>query len=513
MTELALRMNKFRVGYRQRQGVRWLLDSIDLELPIGEVVLLLGPSGGGKSTLTSALLGLDDPFSPSTKTGGQLEVLGVPIDGPLPNSLRGRVGAVFQDGALIDDLSVRGNIELAIRELSGHGSSRTRTDELLTRVGLAHPPNSVAALSGGQRKRVALARALAGEPELLILDEPTAGLDSRGASEVAHLIRNVHDSGTKPRTTIVITHDIEAFRSVAHRALFIDPRAGALQSIGIVDLDEALGRMVETESIPAGPPAIQSHSVVGSLGLAAERSLLGVARVPVVAIQAVRHAVPYHLGMVSRAVLDQILSPALYLAIAGVTAGGLATNFAIDNNPLDGAFRREVLLGTGKVLVSIALPLLVGVLFAARTAAGSTARLGGFRRNRVFEALPLLGVSPAAFLLIPLVFASVIGAIVQTGVGIVSGSMAGLWVAQAKLGISEFAWASATFASVEGSDFQWAAAKATLSGLATALTCYALAATPKHSQTDVATSTNAALVISTLLVLVIHGALTVIQFL
>jgi len=106
----------------------------------------------------------------------------------------------------------------------------------------------------------------------------------------------------------------------------------------------------------------------------------------------------------------------------------------------------------------------------------------------------------------------VIGGLVQTGVGVVSGCLAGLWVSQAKLGISEFAWASASFSNVSGSDFRWMTLKVVLSGLATALTCYALAATPKHSQSDVAEATNSALVASTLLVLVIHGALTVIQF-
>ncbi|MCA8962338.1 MAG: ATP-binding cassette domain-containing protein, partial [Planctomycetes bacterium] len=257
----ALRFSGFRVGYRTGSGTRWILDSVDLDVPTGELVLLLGPSGGGKSTLIGAILGLDDPHAPSLRMGGTLEVLGQPVTGPLPRGLRGRVGAVFQEGALIDDLSVRENIELAVREIADpERKVAPRVDGLLERVGLAHPPSRVAALSGGQRKRIALARSLAGDPALLVLDEPTAGLDPRGAEEIARLIREVHDGSSVGRTTIIITHDLEAFRSVADRALFIDPRAGTLRGCTVEELEPSLARMIEAESIPAGPPAVEPLS-------------------------------------------------------------------------------------------------------------------------------------------------------------------------------------------------------------------------------------------------------------
>lgn len=511
MTTAALRLRDFELGYSTAPGTRMILEDVNLELPAGELVLFVGPSGSGKSSLLAAILGFDDPFAPRAHIRGDLKVLGEPVAGTLSPKLRGRVAILFQDGALIDELSPRGNVTLALRESAR--PTRATADELLQRVGLPHPPATVAALSGGQRKRVGLARTLAVDPELLILDEPTAGLDPPGARAVAELIRDVHrGSDDRPhRTTLVVTHDLEAFEGIADNALFLDAARGRLELLPVTDAAQAL-RDADPKERAAAPPPVVPMSIPRRALRRGRNVLLAAASVLHVVVTSIRHIVPYHMGMLGRSLEDHLVRPALYLALAAATAGALATYFALATNPLEGGFRREVLMGNGKVLVSTALPLLIGILFAARSGAGAAARLGSLRRAQVFEALPLIGVSPPAFLLNPLLWGCVVGAVALTALGIVCGCLASLVITEATTAISSFGWATASFRAVEGSDLQWAFLKATGTGVITAVTAYSLAAKPKSSARDVAEATNASIVWGTLWVLLLHGSLTVVQY-
>ncbi|MFN0060043.1 MAG: ATP-binding cassette domain-containing protein [Planctomycetota bacterium] len=519
----AFELENYSLGYRARGGVRLILERVTLQVAAGQLLLLVGPSGGGKSSLLAALAGLDDAGAPRLCEQGRMRVLGHEVRGGLPRALRGRIGAVFQDGALIDELSPSENVALAVRENPLPKSAQptetvaARTARLLERCGLPRPPTLVAALSGGQRKRVALARSLATEPELLVLDEPTAGLDPRAAAEIAQLIRASHESRVAQgshaasRTTLVITHDLAAFRPVADGALVIDPQRRQLEVRSLAELD-AMQSTTENLSPTTTHTAIAPLSHATRCAQVGARLLAATAALPTTAFAAVRYLAPYHLGMCGRSFSDLALTPAPFVAIAALTAGALATSFSIDNNPLEGAFRREVLVGTGKVLLSVALPLLACVLFAARTAAGQTARLAGLRRARVFEALPLFGVAPESFLLTPLFLSSMLAAVVHTAVALIAGSIAAMAMAQEKLGISSYAWAVSSYLYVDGVDFRWAALKALLSGAATAIISYTLARAPKDSQLDVASATDDALVFSILTVLVIHGSLALVQF-
>lgn len=357
-----------------------------------------------------------------------------------------------------------------------------------------------------------MARALARQPDFIIFDEPTAGLDAHSAEEIARLMRDVHDQANGQRSTWIITHDLEAFQAVADGALMMNPGAGSMRLLEGEAmesfLEEARGLLQKKAVLNPLTPLRPSSRIGGFLSLV----LLQVASLSLLLLATIRTLIPYHLGMVFRSVLELSLRPAPYIALTAATAGGLATTFAIDNNPLEGAFQRETLLGTGKVLVGAALPLLAGILFAARASAGEAARIGGLRRSRVFEALPFLGISPHAFLLNPLLLGAIVGSVVLSGLAIVSGCLAAFLVARLEIGVSAYSWASASFAAVNGSDFQWGFLKAIASGAVTALVAYHLASKPKQSQRDVADATTGAIVWSTLWVLILHGFMTITQY-
>src|SRR5580692_5695216 len=180
------------------------LSGVSFEICHGDYVSISGPSGCGKSTLLSILGLLDSP------TSGKYELRGEPVEG-LDYARRARVrnreiGFIFQAFNLIGDLSVWENVELPLT-YRGMASAerRQRVDKALDRVGLsARKKHFPAQLSGGQQQRVAVARALAGEPFILLADEPTGNLDSKSGEAVMELLRDLHREGA---TICLVTHD------------------------------------------------------------------------------------------------------------------------------------------------------------------------------------------------------------------------------------------------------------------------------------------------------------------
>ena len=180
------------------------LSEINFEIARGEYVSISGPSGCGKSTLLSIIGLLDSPTRGSYALNGRpVEELGSEERAKIRNR---EIGFIFQSFNLIGDLSVFENVELPLtyRGMSTR-ERRERVASALERVGMAHRAKHLPSqLSGGQQQRVAVARAVAGEPVILLADEPTGNLDSKSGEQVMDLLKEVHDNGA---TICIVTHD------------------------------------------------------------------------------------------------------------------------------------------------------------------------------------------------------------------------------------------------------------------------------------------------------------------
>lgn len=194
--------------------------NLSLDVQRGEILALVGGSGTGKTVLLRQMLGLLQP------TAGRVTVLGRPASAMGGEGAASRVGMLFQHGALFSAFNVLDNVAFALREQGALPAALVRDAALvkLQMVGLEpeHATRMPADLSGGMIKRVALARALIMDPPLLLLDEPTAGLDPNGADEFCALVRELHAAlGT---TMVMVTHDLDTLFALATRVAVLADR-------------------------------------------------------------------------------------------------------------------------------------------------------------------------------------------------------------------------------------------------------------------------------------------------
>lgn len=199
-------------------GSHCVLKGVDEHIEKGEKVVIIGPSGSGKSTFLRCLNLLEQP------TGGTITFEGVDITDPMNdiNKMRQKMGMVFQQFNLFPHLTVKENIKLAPVKLGlmSQEEADKRALELLARVGLPDKANAYPKqLSGGQQQRIAIARALAMNPDVMLFDEPTSALDPEMVGEVLNLMKELADEGM---TMVVVTHEMGFARSVATRVLFMD---------------------------------------------------------------------------------------------------------------------------------------------------------------------------------------------------------------------------------------------------------------------------------------------------
>lgn len=217
---------------RKAFGEQTVLNGINLRVARGETLAVLGRSGTGKSVLLKLIMGLQQPDAGSVRLADQ-EIIGLEEDAL--NQVRKKVGYLFQGAALYSSLTVEENVAFP---LSRHttmtdAERKKRVRELLSEVGMERDLEKLPSqLSGGMQKRVGLARALALEPEILLFDEPTAGLDPITASEVGELIVALREK-MKKMSAVVVTHDVEHTKVFSDRLALL--HQGSIRAEGTLD--------------------------------------------------------------------------------------------------------------------------------------------------------------------------------------------------------------------------------------------------------------------------------------
>lgn len=397
---------------------RILIDGVDLTIGAGEVVVLLGGSGAGKSTFARVLFERDELAA----AGFAVVTAELALD-------RDQLGLVPQRGALFDHLDIRGNLELALRHAHPGPAAPDGDDPetWLARVGLdeklAVPGTPVTQLSGGQAQRVAVARVLASRRQLMFLDEPSVGLDPHRVRMLARLIRDqVKALGV---SAIVVTHDVALAAGVADRLfllslehrrleqLFADRWPGALEDPGhdaaergrwLVELEATLVDHLEAHgdrAPPAGPPPARralaratrlAEPVIAPFRTAAIAAL----RVPG---QLFTH--PRDFAIVARRVVAQtFLRPLPFYAIVA-TLIGYTVLFVISKVGGAGVRPDALLRQIGGSYVVALAPALSALLFVAASGSATNAWLGSMSLTKQTLALDALGVDRRAYLWAP----------------------------------------------------------------------------------------------------------------
>lgn len=385
-----------------------LLRRADFAVRRGEIALICAPSGAGKTILLKLLAGVMRAGHDGVVAQGRLRFEQTDLLERRPPP--GRVGILFQNHALFDELSARENVLFALRHRNHRATKTAPADraagaaletvaaqELLEGLGVGGA-GRLRHLSGGQLQRVALARTLALDPDLILYDEPTTGLDAANARRVAELILAAHRR--RPRTTLIVTHDLEAFRDMASAALWLDPASGKIERL---TLDEAVARAAQ-------PVEWGAHAVAETPGRRLARFFERTADAAAAAGLSVVRLFPswprarYGLRYLGH-YLRIAASPGafLYVGVAGLLVGFVATYFTFEKMPrrdvTEPLFVDDVLSALGFMLFRVLAPVLVTLLVAARTGAAFAADVGGKVYARQFDALRSFGVDPSRYLL------------------------------------------------------------------------------------------------------------------
>lgn len=503
-------------GLTVRIGGHALLHQASFLVRRGELILLCGPSGAGKTVLLKLLAGVVRDGVGRVALAGELRYEATDLIAERPPA--GRVGVLFQNHALFDELTAEENVLFALRHRAGppaasdRRSDRERARALLAELGVERA-GALRHLSGGQLQRVALARTLALAPDLLLYDEPTTGLDPANARNVAEMIRAAHAAGgERPRTTVIVTHDLAAFRGIARDVLWLAPEEQALIRL---PLDAALERSAtlarSDRSIADEPPGPLLPRFLARTGEAVHAVAIALLRLLPTWPRA-RYGLRYLLHYLRIAASPGAF---LYVGAAGLLLGFVATYFAFEKMPkkdfIEPLFVDDVLSALGFMMFRVLSPLLVTLLIAARTGAAFSADVGGKVYARQFDALRSFGVDPSRYLLTALSWSLLIAMpfLVWTMWWLTEVSCLGVFLFTHP-DKNAFFWERAFTRGLLNEDFplhwgwQWVIAKTEVCALGIAAAAWFLGTREKLAADDVSRSVTRTVIGASLWVLLVH---------
>ncbi|WP_164102760.1 ABC transporter permease [Candidatus Laterigemmans baculatus] len=537
-------------------GGQRLLSDVSVEMPDGQITVIVGGSGAGKSVLLRILAGL------IPQTDGVIRWTGAIDHGP--GGSLGRIGIVFQQFALFDELSPLANVRFAVdhrrrKDQPPEQTPRQWLEELRVPVGVP-----VAALSGGQKQRLAIARTLAADPEVVLYDEPTSGLDAASGRQVARLIRRTQE--THRRTSIVVTHDYETLLPIADHVLLLDSETKQLVPVPRQQWEEIPDRMqpvrrpddpqrkleppAETPPDAAKTPAAKTPAAKSTaakkggsregahwLGRSGQRSVTAVGDLLETSGHALLSMLRLPLDLIPRwprvgwglrflaHYLRLVCGPSawVYLWFSGLIVGFTSTYFTFRFLPYElytkPLLLEDLLAAIGFALYRVLVPVLATVLVAARCGAAVAADVGVKRYGAQVEALQTLGVRPPAYLLTPILIAFIVGTPILEAIAFHSArliSMVSFIATHPQQG--PYFWELHFASRLHQSDslvyngFGWLMLKTVLCGVGVAAISYYRGLRPKQSARDVSEAITSTVLWATLYVLFIHFLIAFYEF-
>ncbi len=513
-------------GLSVEVGGRKLLENATLDVCQGDVVLLVGPSGSGKSVLLRLLASLVSPDDQDHQVAGEISVGGESTLGRTDPG-RSRTGLVFQDHALFDELTAGENVLFARDHSTSKDAAAAAARAIaFLREHAIDPASRIRSLSGGQKQRVAIARAVARDPEVLLYDEPTSALDPRSARAVADLILEAGRAFKK--TSIVVTHDYGPFEGKNVRVVFLDPQARSLREVSFAEIAQVMASAV-SEPLPV--KAAEAWTALGAVTKLARSGLaLGwtfFEETPGTIARAARAAPRLFLPLGARfrwfrralvhySRICFVGSAIPYMTIAGVIAGFVATYFTYKFFPKkqwsEDLLLDEVLPGLGYALYRVVVPVLATILIAGRTGAALASDIG----NRVYlhqtTAMRTLGARPEPYVATAALWANVVGTLFLAWICFWAATGTSLCVfAWYQPSLTPFYWSTHFFTKLEimgwgitSPNARWVLSKLAICGAGTALIAYGIGSLPKKTAADVSKGITATVYWATLFVLVVH---------
>ncbi len=496
---------------------RILLEAANLRVAQGDFVLLVGPSGSGKSTLLKLIAGLRESDEDGIRVGGKVEVHGAGAGKSGAN-----VGIVFQNLALFDELSAEENVQFSIdHAVNARAVDGGQAAEWLRRlqVPLGVP---LAKLSGGERQRVALARTLARDPEMILFDEPTTGLDPARAKAVVELLVETHR--TSQKTIVVVTHDFGPFLGVDPRLVLVDAEQKQLREVNQEELRTyfATNHASVKNVVQTTTPVVHGSrwaSWIDAPGEVVISLILGLI-IPFRAWSRPTWKLRY-LWHYARMVM--VGATSIYVALAGVMLGFVIITFTFKQLPYGQVTRplltEEFLAATGFSSFRVIVPLLVGLLVAGKCAAAIAADVGARRLTFQFEAMRSMRVRPADYLFGNIIPAMTAAGIVLTVITFAASTGAALiayllsveegTVAVFRRNYFATFW-PITHAFPKGT--LWVVAKSACTGFCVGTLSYLIGARPKESSVDVSRDVGRTIFWASLAVLLIHSVFSFVEF-